>query len=92
MDTTKKKKKTKTKPVIVIWHDAHADQSGSWMEMDDFHHNPYIVESCGFLLDGVKSGHVSLAQSWSHEDMVDSVIHIPQAMVVQITRLHKDKD
>lgn len=89
MTTTKKK--SKKKPVIVIWHDAHSDQHGTWMELGDIDNNPYIVESCGFMLDGAKTGHVTLAQSKSHEGMFDHIIHIPQAMIVRVVHL-KDVD
>lgn len=89
--TTTITKKTKPVMAVVVWHDAHADQHGSWMSEDDFNDNPYIVSSCGFILEGAKKNHVTVAQSLSNEGLIDNVLHIPQDMVVSITRLkHKD--
>lgn len=73
--------------VCVIWHDAHAG-SETWIHLDaDQDNEPYIVTSIGFLLDpkrGGKPNHTSIAQSWSADDAVDSVLHIPDAMVKRI--------
>lgn len=86
--TTKKTTKTNSKKVVlVIWHDAHADPSGTWTEKEDICRKPYVVESCGHLLEGVKPNHVTLSQSRSHEEMYDSILHIPDAMVVDIIYL-----
>jgi len=78
------------KPVLVIWHDAHAGTS-QWTrleEMDD--DEPYEVFSVGFLLDrrlGGKAKHVSITQSWTPEACVDSVLHIPVKMVQKVIYL-----
>lgn len=82
-------------PVVVEWHDAHVgtDTWSSRDELDD--DGPYVVYSCGFLLteeNGGKAGHVSILMSWSYDDMVHSVSHIPAAMVRKIeilTRKHE---
>jgi len=79
-------------PVLVIWHDAHAGTS-NWEHIDDISdHEPYVVNSVGFLLNtrqGGKKNHVSVAQSFSYEGYVDSLIHIPKKMVVEIIHLER---
>lgn len=74
-------------PVVVIWHDAHAGID-TWTYIDDCNdRDPYVVHSCGYLLTkttGGKPKHVSITQSWSHDDALDSVLHIPEAMVQQV--------
>ena len=79
-------------PVLVIWHDAHAGTS-TWEHVDELNdHDPYVVETVGFLLttkQGGKKNHVSVAQSFSHEGYVDSLIHIPKKMVVRTISLER---
>ncbi|NBW38773.1 MAG: hypothetical protein EBR30_27885, partial [Cytophagia bacterium] len=48
--------------------------------------DPCIVYSVGFLLDGVKTDHVSLCQS-SSDGRLDSILHIPRAMVLEVENL-----
>lgn len=83
------------RPVIVIWHDAHASAS-QWEHEDDLNDNePYEVQSIGFLLStntGGKRNHVSILQSRSHEGFVDSILHIPKKMVVQTINLERTTD
>ena len=78
------------KPVLVIWHDAHAGTS-QWTRLDEMEDDgPYEVRSIGFLLDkrsGGKAKHVSITQSWTPEACVDSVLHIPVKMVQQVIYL-----
>jgi hypothetical protein len=78
------------KPVLVIWHDAHAGSS-RWEHLDDLEDDGhYEVKSIGYLLKvrrGGKKGHVSLAQSLGGEECVDSILHIPVKMVKQIIEL-----
>ena len=75
------------KPVLVIWHDAHAACQG-WEYLDELiDDGDYVVKSIGYLIDSKKYGkkkHISIAQSISEEDCVDSVLHIPKAMVQKI--------
>ena len=82
MATKKNITKIDNKLILVIWHDAHADSSGTWVEKENIGSNPYIVETCGFLIEGVKPNHVTIAQTISHDGMYDHIIHIPDAMVV----------
>lgn len=83
------------RPVIVIWHDAHASAT-QWEhedELDD--HEPYEVHSIGFLLptsSGGKRNHVSILQSRSREGYVDSILHIPRKMVVETIPLERLKN
>lgn len=78
------------KPVLVIWHDAHAG-TGTWEFIDDMNdQEPYVVRSVGFLLEskfGKKRAHISITQSISQEGCVDSVLHIPVKMVQKIINL-----
>lgn len=71
--------------VLVTWRDAHSDVDG-WISIADIDPEPCICHSVGFLLEDVKPDHVSLAQT--HNDgRVDSVIHIPRAMVLEVENL-----
>jgi hypothetical protein len=82
-------------PVLIEWHDAHVGVDG-WAERCDLDDNaPCIVHSCGFLLPtdmGGKENHVSLVATWSDDDMVHSVFHIPLQMVQRITRLMRSHE
>ena len=76
-------------PVLVIWHDAHAGTS-TWENLRDLEDDGnYVVRSVGFLIDKKhgKKKHISIAQSLSEDDCVDSVLHIPVAMVQQVINL-----
>lgn len=81
------------KTVLVRWHDAHADVT-SWTHMAEVEDDgPYVVESVGWLLQtgiGGKRNHLSLAQSRGQDENIDSVLHIPQRMVVEVTVLFED--
>lgn len=71
--------------VIVTWHDAHADVSG-WLTLSDIDPEPCVVHSVGILLEDAKAGHVSLCQS-SSDGRLDSILHIPRLMVVEVETL-----
>ena len=71
--------------VMVIWRDAHADANG-WADIGELDPDPCIVHSIGFQLENGKPGHVTLIQSII-TDEVDSVLHIPAAMVEEIRHL-----
>ena len=68
--------------VLVTWHDAHADAQG-WADITELDDDPCIVHSIGLQLEDRKSGHVSIVQSIITTE-VDSVLHIPTAMVQSI--------
>ena len=76
--------------VLVTWHDAHGDARG-WTQYDDLDTDPCIVHTAGFLLENAKKDHLSVAQSITGDDL-DSVIHIPAAMVENIRNLELDND
>lgn len=76
--------------ILVTWRDAHGDARG-WTQYDDLDSDPCIVHTAGFLLENVKKDHVSIAQSITGDDL-DSVIHIPTAMVENIRNLELDND
>lgn len=82
----KKKKSDKQLKTLVMvrWRDAHSDFSGSWVDEADIEPDPFIVNSVGISLTGVKPNHVSVCQSYAG-GLVDHVIHIPDAMVEEIT-------
>lgn len=78
--------------VLIIWHDAHSGNR-AWEHVEDLaDEGPYEVRTVGFMLKtsgGGKKNHVSVAQSFSTEGFVDSILHIPKKMVVSITRLER---
>jgi len=78
------------KIVSVIWHDAHSGE-GTWQNISDINDpDPYVCYSVGYLLDmttGGKKKHLSIAQSVSDCDAVDSILHIPNAMVQKVVDL-----
>jgi len=78
--------------VLIIWHDAHSG-ARTWEHFEDLSdEGPYEVRTVGFVLkptSGGKKNHVSVAQSFSTEGFVDSILHIPKKMVVSITPLER---
>jgi hypothetical protein len=74
-------------PVVVVWHDAHVSVEG-WEDLSNLEDDgPCVVHSSGFLLPtelGGKTNHVSMVATWSDDDMVHSVFHIPMQMVQRI--------
>lgn len=76
------------KPVIVTWHDAHADQGGSWVSRHDIDADPYVVRSVGFVFDPPpKPGHVTVCQSIGDGEMFDNLLHIPLGWIASILPL-----
>lgn len=74
-------------PVFVKWMDAHSGDT-TWHELDDV--EPYVVESCGFLVpetEGGKPGHVTVVQSITPDEQMDHVLYIPQGMVQSLQYL-----
>jgi uncharacterized protein YndB with AHSA1/START domain len=83
----------KLDPVIVTWADAHSDSSGWTGVKEHIDEGEYIVQSVGWLLtesDGGKPGHVTICQSYTPDEDVDHILHIPQAMVRQMHTIHTD--
>jgi hypothetical protein len=70
------------KMVCVTWHDAHAESS--WQELRDIDADPYVVETVGWLIQGIKPDHVVIAQSIGSDDSIDGVLCIPCQMVVGV--------
>ncbi len=68
-------------PVLIIWHDAHAEHS--WTTLDELDSDPYVVETIGFLLPNAKKEHVVVVQSIGSDDGLDAVLQIPVGMVRQ---------
>lgn len=69
--------------VMLEWNDAFADTNG-WLEPSDIDDEPCVTYSLGWLLPDAKKGHVSIAQSCNTEESVDSVLHVPVGMVVNL--------
>jgi hypothetical protein len=72
--------------VHIVWNDASSDTDG-WTDMKDLDRDPTLVDSVGFLLDPAHTplGHVAIYQSRIQgTDQIDSVLHIPRAMVRHI--------
>lgn len=82
-------------PVLVEWHDAHVGIDG-WEDLDNIEDDgPCVCYSTGFLLsteNGGKENHVSLVATWSVDDMVHSVFHIPKQMVQRIEVLVRSNE
>lgn len=78
-------------PILVVWADAHAGPE-HWSSRNDIEDDgEYLVQSIGWLLtvgEGGKEQHVTMAQSWTPDDDVDHVIHIPVGMVRSMAVLH----
>jgi hypothetical protein len=73
--------------VVVEWHDAHVGTDGWEARQDLEDDGPAVIQSCGFLLtpeQGGKKNHVSVVTTWSEDDMVHSVFHIPEQMVQKV--------
>lgn len=75
--------------VLMVWHDAHAATT-SWELAEDADDDPCVVRSVGWLLNGWKRGHYSIAQSIEGE-FRDSVLAVPKKMVQQIIPLEPKK-
>jgi len=75
----------------VIWADAHSDSSG-WTGKREIAHDEgeYLVHTIGWLLtelEGGKEHHVTLCQSYTPDEDVDHVLHIPKGMVRKISKI-----
>lgn len=82
------------KLVMVQWHDAHAETE-TWIDLDTMgSEGPYVVRSAGWLLPkrNTKAKHLTLALSVSADGYVDSVLHIPKKMIVEVTPLGEVAD
>jgi hypothetical protein len=84
----------KPEMVLVVWADAHGDSNGwtGFKEMED--EGEYLVHSLGWLLTdkmGGKAHHVTICQSYTPDEDVDHVLHVPIGMVRSmsvLTELH----
>jgi hypothetical protein len=80
--------------VLVVWADAHAEDTSGWAFLGDIpDRGEYVVESVGWLLPvghGGQTGHISVAQSLTQrDDAVDHIVHIPTGMVRGLFLLSK---
>lgn len=79
---------------LVEWADAHTAPH-EWVHIEDVAEDgEYIVRSIGWVLPPNKGGkehHITLCQSWTPEDMVDHIVHIPVAMVRTVANLKTSK-
>lgn len=77
-------------PVVVEWHDAHTGSDGWEAREDVVDEGPAVVHTSGFLLTedlGGKKNHISVVTTWSADDMVHSIFHIPKQMVQRVDML-----
>jgi|DEB0MinimDraft_6_1074348.scaffolds.fasta_scaffold183821_2 hypothetical protein len=75
--------------VAITWADAHGD-CAEWTDLTEVEDDgDYLVRSVGILLVGAKRGHLSIAQSITPDEDVDSVLHIPKGMVRRVEALHR---
>lgn len=75
--------------VLLEWHDAHSGENDTWTPADEIEDaGPYLVKSIGWLISGVKAGHVTIAQSWTQDDQVDHLLHVPAGMVARCLSLN----
>lgn len=65
--------------VVVVWHDAHSEQS--WTSVEQLDADPYIVRTAGYLIPDAKPAHVVIAQSVGPDGAMDGVLQIPVGMV-----------
>ena len=78
--------------VKVRWVDAQGDAHG-WTPADELDADPCVVTTVGQLLDTPRPGHTSVALSsyggsGCEVRQVDSVVHIPDGMVLSVIYLH----
>jgi len=76
---------TTGKLVRVRWHDAHAIGTG-WMGVDEIDAGPRNISTVGWVIHGVKAGHLVLVGSVD-DDMIDGGIAIPIGMIREIVEL-----
>ena len=74
-------------PAIVTWYDAHADAT-TWTDIAELDPIPRVITSVGWLIPDAVHDHITLAQSFDG-DTVDSVLHIPCAVVGDIRQLEE---
>ena len=79
-----------TPPMVrVCWTDAQGDAHG-WTPLNELDADACVVTTVGHLLTGRKN-HVTVALSWhvgpDDELLVDSVVHIPEGMVISLENL-----
>lgn len=76
--------------VLVVWADAHSDSAG-WTGFKDIEdEGEYLVSSVGWVLKpehGGKAKHLTICQSYTPDEDVDHVLHIPNGMVRSVKHL-----
>ena len=74
----------KLQAVKMIWADAHSDSAG-WVGVKDHSDDgEYLVHTLGWLIpenEGGKPGHVTICQSYTPDEDVDHILHVPLGMV-----------
>lgn len=74
--------------VSVVWWDAHT-LNDVWAEREQIESDgPRVINSVGWLLKGMKAGHVCLAESVD-DTRVGHVLAIPNGMVKRISLLNE---
>ena len=79
---------------IVTWHDTFSDAHG-WTSIHELSQDNCVVHSVGWIVptsDGGCPDHVTIYQSRIEDtDQVDSVLHIPVAMVQNVKLVTRDR-
>jgi hypothetical protein len=65
--------------------DLDDDDSTAGDDLDD--DGAYVVQSVGWLMEGMKRGHVTISQSSTQCGHVDAVLHVPLKMVKSVPLL-----
>lgn len=73
--------------IYITWHDAHSPSGENWISLSDLLPAPCVVETVGWLIEGVLDNHLVVAQSYNDSEMYDNLIAIPAAMVVSVRNL-----
>lgn len=71
--------------VLVVWHDAHSEETAGWLDPSEIDRAPCVVQTVGWLLTDAKPEHIVVAQSviiGSGE--VDGVVCVPVGMVQRV--------
>ena len=75
--------------VRIQWRDAFT--SGlHWGRPEDGDPEPAVITSVGWLIDHPLEGHVTIAQSIAADGMAGEMLHVPEAMVDEVTVLHPE--
>jgi hypothetical protein len=74
-------------PCIVKWRDAHL-RGDAWVTVDQIEIEDRVVHTVGWLIEEKSNdGYILMASNMLDDDLVDTIMAIPVAMVVEIRRM-----